>query len=271
MLRLFPDELGILLSPSRVLLVRTRSSGWKTRTIAEHSAAVDQGAGDWTAALEVLASELRADTWRKTRVRVIVANQWVHYELLPWSIDLSKEAERLAHARFLLEATYGDAAEQWTVALSDAVPGAPRLVSAIPTDLIEELHQLLQRHALRLVSLQPQLVAAFNLWRRCLPSSAAWFATIDQSSLVAMHIRDGRCDRVRAVRISDNWALELGRIQTMGRLAQSRPAEGPVFVDAPQRMRALATDRMGPVQWLEVEPSRGSMFARLAGLREAHA
>ena len=233
--------------------------------------AVDHGAGDWTAALEALDSALDADTWHRARVRVIVANQWVHYESLPWSIELAKDAERLAHARYLLEATYGDAAEQWTVALSEAVPGAPRLVSAMPTSLVEELDRIMQRHALRLVSLQPQLVAAFNLWRRRLPSSAAWFATIDQSSLVAMHIRDGRCDRVRAVRISDNWALELERIQTMGRLAQSRPAEGPMFVDAPQRMRSLATDRMGSVQWLEVEPNRSSMFARLAGLREAHA
>jgi len=270
-LRLFPDELGVLLSPSRVLLVRTRASGWKTRTIAEQSLAVDNRAGDWTAALEALDSELGADTWRGTRTRVVVANQWVHYELLPWSVELAKDAERLAHARHLLEATYGDVAEQWAVALSEAVPGASRLVSAMPTSLIEELDRTMQRHALRLVSLQPQLVAAFNLWRRRLPSSPAWFATIDQSSLVAMHIRDGRCDRVRAVRISDNWALELARIQTMGRLAQSRPAEGPVFVDAPQRIRALATDQMASVQWLEVEPNRNSIFARLAGLREAHA
>jgi len=270
-LPLFPDELGILLGPSKILLVKTRTSGWKSRTLAEQALVVDNPSGDWAASLEALDAELASDTWRRARARVIVANQWLHYELLPWSIELRKESERLAHARYLLESTYGDAAEQWTVALSEAVPGVPRLVSAIPTALVDQLKHTLDRHTLKLASLQPQLVAAFNHWRSRIPSAAAWFATIDDRSLVAMHVRDGRCDRVRAVRISDNWALELQRIQTMGRLAQTRPAEGPVFVDAPERMRTLAGDSVGVVEWLKNERSAGGVFARLASLREAHA
>jgi hypothetical protein len=263
-LRLFPDEVGVFLAPGKVVLARSRSGGWKSRAVAEKVLTVEpESEGDWTAALAALEAELGDEAWRRTRVRVIVANEWVRYELLPWSVELGKESERLAHARYLLTATYGDVVEQWTVALSSAAPGVSRLVSAMPTALIDAVKHAMIAPALELVSVQPQLVAAYNVWRHRLPRAAAWFATIDESSLVAMHVRDGHCDRVRSVRISDDWAVELRRIQTMGRLAQSRPAEGP------QRLRAVAGDQADGVEWLEAESQPSSMFARLAALQEA--
>lgn len=272
MLRPFRSELGVGIGPGKVLLVRMRG-GWRRKCIAERALSVGTGnPSDWQPALEALERELEAESWTKTDCRVVVSNHWVHYEVLPWSIELSSESERLQHARYLLAATYGEVAEQWTVVLSDAAPGAPRMVTALPTSLIEALETLLARFKIRLVSLQPQLVAAYNLWRHRLPGKASWFASIDEGSLVAMHLADGRCDRVRAVRISDDWSLELKRIQTMGRLAQSRPAEGPMFVDAPLCVRTMSGGARAGVEWLETEKTAGaSTLARLAALKELNA
>jgi hypothetical protein len=268
--RLFPEEVGIFVGPSKVLLVKTR--GMKAKCVAEQAVTVGAGhPGDWAPALAALDAELEQGSWGKARARIVVSDHWVRYEVLPWSVELSKETERLAHARFLLSATYGDMVEQWAVTLSEAAPGAARLVSAIPESLLAELKATVSAHGLKLLSLQPQLVVAYNLWRHRLPRAAAWFATIDESSLVAMHLSEGRCDRVRAVRISDNWGLELKRIQTMGRLAQSRPAEGPVFVDAPLAVRMMAGPQRAEVEWLESEPKPSGTLARLAALRETHA
>jgi hypothetical protein len=270
-LRLFPDEVGILIGPSRLLLVKMHL-GLKPKCLLEQSLTVPGGsASNWTPALEALGQELADGKWQKARARVVVSDQFVRYEVLPWSIELSKENERLAHARYLLSSTYGDLVEQWTVALSDAAPGASRLVSAMPASLIDDIETVTTASGLTLASLQPQLVVTYNLWRHRLPRAAAWFATIDEGSLVAMHLRDGHCDRVRAVRISEDWGIELKRIQTMGRLAQSRPAEGPVFVDAPMCVRMMANEQREAVEWLEGEAQPTGTLARLAALREAAA
>lgn len=270
MLRPFRDEVGIFVGPSKVLLVKMRG-GLKPKCVAEQALAVEAAdRADWGPALETLARELGQEAWQKARARVVISDQWAHYEVLPWSVELGKETERLAHARYLLAGTYGDVAEQWAIALSDAAPGAARLISAIPRALLSELQTVVSGHGLKLASLQPQLVATYNLWRHRLPRAPAWFATMDESTLVAMHLSDGRCDRVRSVRISDNWQLELQRIQTMGRLAQSRPAEGPVFVDAPLHVRTMA-GHDAAVTWLEAQEIAKGTFARLAALKELQA
>jgi hypothetical protein len=270
-LRPFRDEVGIFIAPTSVLLVRSRR-GLRPKLLAEHSVRVEpETTGDWTAALVALDTELADPTWGDANVRVVISDHWVRHDVLPWSVDLAKESERLSHARYLLSSTYGDVVEQWSVALSDAFPRSARLVSAMPTELVDEIERIAAAHELSLQSMQPHLVVAYNLWRHRMPRAAAWFATIDEGCLVALHVSDGRCDRVRSVRISDDWTVELGRIQTMGRLGQNRPTEGPVLVDAPRSVRARATDPEASVVWLEHEGAQVGTLARLAALREAHA
>jgi hypothetical protein len=271
-LRPFPDEVGIFVGPNKVLLVRARR-GWRPKTLAERAITVDATeSSDWSLALDALRRELEQPTWRDARARVVVSNHWAHYDVLPWSVELAKESERREHARYLLAATYGDVVDDWTVALSRAAPGAARLVCGLPRNLLDDLDDAITAHGLKLVSVQPHLVAAYNLSRHRMPrSSAWWFTTIDERSLVAMHLSEGHCDRVRAVRISDDWGLELQRIQTLGRLAQDRPAEGPIFVDAPQGLRNMAGARRASVEWLEHDGAASGTIARLAAFREAQA
>jgi hypothetical protein len=270
-LRPFRDDVAIFVAPTYVLLVRSRG-GLKPKPLTERSLRVEpENAGGWTAALAALDVELEQPIWRGANARVVISDHWVRHDVLPWSVELAKDSERLAHARYLLASTYGDVVEQWSVALSDASPRAPRLISAIPAELLSEIKRIAASHDLRLRSIQPNLVVAYNLWRHRLPRAAAWFTTIDEGYLVALHVRDGQCDRVRSVRISDDWTVELGRIQTLGRLGRNRPAEGPVLVDAPQSVRTRATDRDAAVVWLRHGVAKGGTLARLAALRETHA
>jgi hypothetical protein len=270
-LRLFRDEVGVYLAPSLVLLVRS-AGGSSSKPLAEQSIEVEPAtAGDWAAALGALNAEIAQPTWRGANVRIVVSDHWVRHDVLPWSVELAKESERLAHARYLLTSTYGDVVDEWNISLSEALPRAPRLVSAMPTKLVEEIVRIASAHELKLRSIQPHVVVAYNLWRHRVPRAAAWFTTIDEDYLVALHISDGHCDRVRSVRISDDWTVELKRIQTMGRLVQSRPAEGPVLVDAPRSVRARSTDRDESVVWLEHEAAQVGALAKLAALREVRA
>jgi hypothetical protein len=268
--RLFPDEIGVFVGLNKIMLVR-QSGGLKSKPVAEDVVPVHSAdPRDWSPALAALATALEAPEWQRANARVVLSDCWAHYELLPFSIELSRDSEQIEHARYLLASTYGDVAEEWSIALSDEVPGAPRLICAVPTELLTELQTLFSVQRLTLLSLQPQMVVAYNLWRQALPKGPAWFATIGEGSLVAMHLREGRCDRVRSVRISANWEVELKRIQTVGRLSQSQPTDGPVFVDAPLHVRALAANQPPNVHWLDSEaPAKGTL-GRLAALKELH-
>ena len=247
---LWRDEVGIFLGPGKFVLARMRR-GIRPRCVAEQGVVIETNhADDWQPVLEALAEHLDNELWQDARARVVISDHWTRYAVLPWSRDISGEAERIAHARLILSNTYGDLVDKWTIRLSDSPPGSAAVVSAISSELLQALGEILRPRRLQLVSLQPQLILSYNNWRDELPETAAWFASVDEGSLAAMHISNGQCDRVRAVRISDDWAVELRRIQTMGRLAQSRADEGQVFVDAPSWLRAVADTNDASVNWL---------------------
>src|SRR2546430_12459555 len=106
-----------------------------------------------------------------------------------------------------------------------------------------------------LLSLQPQLVSAYEAWRHCLPRANAWFVSVEQGSLAAARLGRHGWDRVHGVRIGADWLRELKRLQTFGRLASNSPEEGQVYVDAPQAWREVAGGTAqaadtGGLQWL---------------------
>jgi hypothetical protein len=248
---LFRDELGIFLAPGVIVLVRT-GQGLRSQLREHKVIKVDATPnGDWLPIVTALADELAIDDWHETNLRIVCADHWVRYEMLPWSTDLSTEAERVEHARFLMLSTYGDIVDNWTLSLSESAPGVARVITALPTQLLEALLDLQLLGSMKILSIQPQLVVSFNTWRHCLPSSSVWFATVVDGSLAAIHLDKGKCDRIRSVRLSDDWTVELERIQTMGRLSRSRSSDGPVYVEAPDHLRTLAERDGSAINWLE--------------------
>jgi hypothetical protein len=267
---LWRDEVGIFLGPGKIVLARMRR-GMRPKFVAEQGVIVENtDDADWRPALETLAEQLGESAWQDANVRVVVSDHWTRYAVLPWSADLSTEAERLAHAKFILSNTYGELVEQWTVRLSEGKPGQSAIISAMSSDMLQQLGELLRLRSLKLISLQPQLVVSYNSWRDCLPDTAAWFASVDEGYLVAMHLTEGQCDRVRSVRISDNWSVELRRIQTMGRLAQARAEEGRVFVDAPFWLRAAADKNDAAVDWLDDDRVPHTIADKVSALKRMY-
>jgi hypothetical protein len=209
----------------------------------------------WDGVLALLEQRLSQGPWTDARARVVVADQWVRYSVVPWSDALSSAAERVAHARELMSGIYGDTMNDWTLSLSEAPPGESRLVSAMPSALLESLRELTARHGQKLASVQPQLIAAYNTWRHVLPAGdAAWFVTVEEGSLAALRMCADGIDRVHAVRIGLDWARELKRLQTFGRLASASPNDGRVYVDLPVALRALRPEMSAHLEWLD-EPN----------------
>jgi len=117
--------------------------------------------------------------------------------------------------------------------------------------LLSKVRLSCESAGLRIRSLQPYLVAAFNSWRHALPGTGAWFVTLDEGSLAAVHFTQGVWDCVRSMRIGSDWEVELKRLQTFGRLARSSDVPSPVFVDAPRWLRGKAPGRIRDFVWLD--------------------
>jgi hypothetical protein len=247
--------------------------GAKPAPGAEHEMRFDGVKGDsWTHALEAFSALLAQPPWSGTHTRVVIADHWVRYAILPWVAALSSAQERLAHGRQLLTGVYGDAVASWDVRISEAPPQQPAVICAVPGELIVAVRAACDVHKNTLVSLQPQLVSAYEAWRPVLPAANAWFVSVEQGSLAAARLGRHGWDRVHGVRIGADWLRELKRLQTFGRLASNTPEEGQVYVDAPHAWREVAFrtasggDGNG-LRWLEEPKGPLTTLQRLARAR----
>jgi hypothetical protein len=265
---LWRDEVGIYLAQRRVCFVRIRR-GVRPALAGEEDHVEPLAEPGWEGSLALLEQRLAARTWSDARARAVIADQWVRYAVVPWSDALNSNAERLAHGRELMAGVFGEPMGEWSVSLSDAPPGESRLASAIPTALLESLRAMTARHGQKLTSVQPQLIAAYNTWRHILPAAeAAWFVTVDAGSLAALRMCGDGIDRVHAVRIGNDWARELKRLQTFGRLASASPSDGRVYVDLPEALRMLHGPEISSgLEWLEEPNPPLTTLHRLERLR----
>ena len=169
----------------------------------------------------------------------------------------------------MLGDSYGEAVADWAVTLADTPPGRSYVACAMPAALPGALEDTLAPAQLELVSLQPQLVVAFNAWRHRLPADEAWFVSVDFGSLSALHLSRGAWDRVHMARLSPDWGVELERLLAFGKLTRAAGLPGRMFVDAPTWMRRGAPAGPG-IEWLE-EGDGGGPTHELAVLQRMYA
>lgn len=259
------DEVAIYVGPRKLVLVR-RAHLIRRRIVAATELVVSPGApGDVAPVLARLGEVLTESTWQRAVARVVVGDPWARYGIVPWPATRLDPAGHLTYARCVLGDVYGEAVADWAVTLADTPPGRTAVACAMPPRLRGALEETLAPARLTLVSLQPRLVAAFNAWRRRLPADDAWFVSVDDGALCAVHLSRGAWDRVHVERLSSRWALDLERLLVYCSLTGGEGAAGRVFVDAPAWMRGGAPAAAG-IEWLEDDaPPGGAGLARVDG------
>ncbi|MGB0127429.1 MAG: hypothetical protein WBP72_07305 [Rhodocyclaceae bacterium] len=194
---LFRDRYCAALCPDRVVLVRRRR-GFRTPVDLKAGVAVEPGDHEapWlpgTAALK----EILANTASGSGELVLVlSNHFVRYLIVPWedSIGSPKEYQRYAHVAF--ESVYGDTARNWVVRLSPEKARAPRLASAIDPELDAALRRL-GGGKLRLISVQPYLMAAFNRLGAAFRKGDFFFLLAEPGRACALAATAGRWQTLR--------------------------------------------------------------------------
>lgn len=199
MSRLFRDRILIGLAPTELSLVRL--SGARRRVAAAQIIDCDPGFGTeaWHGALAALAPAAAGLAAEPADVTVVVSNHFVRYALVPWSDALDGTEEELAFARHTFAGIHGERVKSWEVRVSAEAAGEARLASAIDRGLVEALRGCFPASGrARLVSAQPHLMSAFNLWRRRLRT--AWLLIIEaQRACIALR-SGGRWAAVRTAR-----------------------------------------------------------------------
>jgi hypothetical protein len=122
--------------------------------------------------LEALRDEVSA--WRgRIDLTVVLSNHFARYTVVQPQDGATPE-EELALARFQFARIHGERTKAWEVRLSRAGSGA-RLACAIDTALLDGVKACMPKHGrVRLVSVQPYLMAAYNRARSRIPREGAW-------------------------------------------------------------------------------------------------
>lgn len=251
MLLRWRDEVVAHVAPHRVALTRIRRSLRGHAAQVQSSAVADGQAGQIAPAIECLRSLLSDSSFQDATVRVILGDAFVRYGVVPAPAVKLDADGRLSHARYILADLYGDSLSDWAITLTDAPPGQAYLACAMPSALKTDLEEALLAARLQLTSLQPQLVCAFQAWRRQLPADAGWFVTMDERTLTAVQLQDGEWRRIHTARLRDEWCPELQRLRALGRYTAAPDGDGRFYVDAPAAMRSFGREAMPDLDWLE--------------------
>jgi len=192
------DRLTLFIHPQQLVLERQPWRGAASRQVAE-VASPAAGEADWQPVLAAAETLLRA-SGRGGALRIIVADHFVRYALLPWSEMLTGKQARLDMARALLRNALGDKADALDIALDRTAFGKNGIAAGIDRQLLGGLRALAKTRRLRLGSLQPRLMA--ELAATGAPLNDGWFACLDNGWLSLAGVRDGAIASLRNHRAS---------------------------------------------------------------------
>jgi hypothetical protein len=162
-LRLWPDKYCAVLCPDQLQVVRCRRTFRSSVDfkVAE-SFAPDANGPEWLAATEAFQRFLAMPEIGTGNLGVVLSNHFVRYMLVPWSAQISTNEEFCNYAASMFADVYGEVSSGWDVCVSAERSGSPRLAAAVDLSLLSAIRVAVAKTRLRLASVQPYLMAAYN-------------------------------------------------------------------------------------------------------------
>jgi hypothetical protein len=173
--------------------------------------------------VETLAGSLRDFASRGDLATVVLSNAFVRYLVIPWPSEVLSPRELGELAAMRSRATFGATAADWTMRVWAGAYGQASIACAVESALVSGLRARLSERGLRLVSVQPLLMAAYNDVRRDLGRSSI-FVTIESGRLGVSLIAEGEWRHVASRRCAADASVtieqELAAVDTAGMPAQ---------------------------------------------------
>jgi hypothetical protein len=232
---LFRDTLHIGLYADRVVLVRV-SGGLRARSTEQITERVPAGghAASAAAILDVLQQLLKEPRWQGADAQVQLSNALVYYALVPASAQLLGAADEIALAQLKFRQMHGAGGAACEVRLGNLLSGQDQIAAALDSGFVERLRQLLLVADLRLCSLEPLLMRAFNRVRRQLAGDDFWFALAEPGLLMLARRQGGNWVSLAATALHEPLARSLpAQLQEARLMGAAGPDVSRVYLYAP--------------------------------------
>ena len=248
MSRLLPDRLLVSLAPGTVALARA-ARGLRPRIVSKQVIDCDPafGAEPWQGAADTLAKAIEPLRGERVDVTVVLSNHFTRYAIVPFDTAITGPDEEFALARFHFTKIYGERARAWDVRMGSGRHGTPRLASAVDATLIQAVRACFPGNAkARLVSVQPYLMSAFNLWRGAMAKEDAWLLLVEPQRTCLALVAAGAWATVQTANgefsAPEDWALLLDRQQLR---TEAASASRTVLVHAPEARKTVSVETRG--------------------------
>lgn len=195
---------------------------------------------DWSLAVDTLEHLLSEHASQGAELSVVLSAHYQRYCLIPWSEQISSPKELLAYAQVCFEDIYGVSAQRWSVTLSPEAAGSSRIAAALPQELLLRLRTLATQHGLRLRSVQPYLMTAFNRFQRQLGHGDLLFVVAEPLRSVLLLKRAGQWQAVHSTGCTDSDEALTALIARQCELQDNPDAPTlSVYLHAPGRLNDL--------------------------------
>lgn len=228
---LMPVRMQLTLAADGVHLQRCdwlgRANGTREHLRLKEGAAAEMPV--WQPWLDALKTWLAVRAGQRFEFRVLLSDRFVRYQNLPWRSGIVGRRERQAYAGHRFREVYGELAVHWQIALSDSLPGTASMACGMDRELLAALKGLGKK--VRITSVQPMFVAAYNRARRQCKGGLFWFAHVEPDRVCMALLKSGESAGVRNEACSESWpqaVLAINRRLQLG--ADMGDAPVPVYV-----------------------------------------
>lgn len=219
MLRLWPDfssqKIWLALSVDGIAIVQ-QTRGFHKRILSQQyikALDIQENRVDmpnWQALINQLDEYLGGLTLKQNMpMNVVLSSDFVRYIMLPVQQIAMSKAEKIAYAHAVFTEVYGVAANEWQIKYHLAAPDQSTVAVAVDKLLLAALNQLAASHQLRLNSVQPYLMAAFNTLTRPI---SGYLALLENTKLLLVHLQKGICQQIQVTPYSHDWQAALNNM-----------------------------------------------------------
>jgi hypothetical protein len=177
----------------------------------------------------------------------MLSNGFARYRLVPWSRGLRDQQEQKALVRHSFAKVHGERVDRWALRWSAGSASQPTIACAVDQGLLEGIRAVARTGSIRLVSTQPYLVAAFNVWRKQLQDETAWLVLAERKQICVALLENGAWKHIAVRALPGHLDDALPVLLDQESFAAQAPGlAAPVYLHAPAWP--------GPRLWQEAWP-----------------